>query len=81
MTWLLIYLILYKLYKNPMKKIYYIKDLERLLAVGRTTIFYWEVTGKIPKARRTPMGNYRWWTQGDLKRIKKIVKGRQLGSI
>lgn len=55
------------------QKKYYIKDLEKALSVGRTTIFYWEASGKIPKARRTPMGNYRWWTEQDIKGLKKIT--------
>ncbi len=58
-----------------MEKKYYIRDLEKTLGVGRTSIFYWEAAGKIPKAKRTPMGNYRYWTMADLKRIKKIIQG------
>jgi len=57
-----------------MKKRYYIKDLARILKVGRTLIYYWEATDKIPKARRTPMGNYRWWSARDVEQIKKIVE-------
>lgn len=57
-----------------MQKKYYIKDLEKALNVGRTTIFYWEASGKIPKAKRTPMGNYRWWIEEDVKKLKKMMK-------
>jgi len=56
-----------------MQKKYYIKDLEKALGIGRTTIFYWEASGKIPKAKRTTMGNYRWWTLEDIKKMKKIM--------
>lgn len=56
-----------------MQKKYYIKDIEKTFGVGRTTIFYWESTGKIPKAKRTPMGNFRWWTVQDVKRLRRIL--------
>ena len=52
---------------------YFIKDLEQLLGVGRKTYFYWEKTSKVPKAKRTPMGNYRYWTDDDIKELKKII--------
>ena len=58
-----------------MKKKYYIKDLENTLGVGRKTYFYWEKTGKVPKAKRTPMGNYRYWYDEDIKKLKKITRG------
>jgi len=60
-----------------MQKKYFIKDLEQALGVRRTTIFYWEAAGKIPKARRTSMGNYRWWSKPELERLRKIA-GRQV---
>lgn len=59
-----------------MKKQYFVRDLERVLGVKRKTYFYWEKTGKVPKAKRTPMGNYRYWTEADIKRLKKIITGR-----
>jgi DNA-binding transcriptional MerR regulator len=59
------------------KEKFYIRDVEKKLGVKRKTLFYWEATNKIPKARRTPMGNYRWWTLGELKKIKRIMKGRR----
>ncbi len=52
-----------------------VKDLEEQLNVKRTTLFYWEKTGKIPKAKRTPMGNYRYWSKEDVDKIKKLLKG------
>lgn len=57
-----------------MKK-YFIKDLEKILGVKRKTFFYWERTGKVPKARRTPMGNYRYWTEPEIRKLKKIITG------
>ena len=59
-----------------MKKKYFIKDLEKLLNVKRKTYFYWEKHGKIPKAKRTPMGNYRYWYEEDIKYLKKIIEGK-----
>lgn len=51
------------------------KDLEKILGVQRRTLFYWEKTGKIPKAKRTPMGNYRYWSKEDVEKIKRLLKG------
>ena len=54
--------------------LYFIEDIERILGVKRKTFYYWEKTGKIPKAKRDPMSNYRYWTEADLKRLKKITE-------
>ena len=56
-----------------MKKRYFIKNLEEILGIKRKTYFYWEKKGKVPKAKRTPMGNYRYWTKDDIKRLRKIT--------
>jgi len=56
-----------------MEKKYFVKDLEKMLSVKRVNIVYWEKTGKIPKASRTPMGNYRYWTKDDVEKIKKLL--------
>ena len=58
-----------------MEKQLFIKDLESALGVKRKTYFYWEKTGKVPKAKRTPMGNYRYWTEEEVGKLKKLVKG------
>lgn len=52
---------------------YYIRDLERMLGIKRKTLFYWEVHNKVPKAKRTPMGNYRYWTKDDINELKKLI--------
>jgi len=57
-----------------MEKKYFIKDLEKVLNTKRVNIVYWEKTGKIPKASRTPMGKYRYWTKEDVEKIKKLLK-------
>ena len=56
-----------------MKNKYYIEDLEKYLKVHRKTYYYWETKGKVPKANREPMSNYRYWTEDDLKKLKKIT--------
>jgi len=56
-----------------MEKRYFIKDLEKLLNIHRKTYYYWEANDKVPKAKRTPMGNYRYWTEEDIKKLKKIT--------
>ncbi len=58
-----------------MEKRYFIKDLEKKLGIKRKTYFYWEKTGKVSKAKRTPMGNYRYWTEEDIKKLKKLIEG------
>ena len=58
-----------------MKDKYFAKDLIEMLGVKRLTLFYWEKKGKIPKAKRTPMGNYRYWTKDDVGIIKRLLKG------
>ncbi len=57
-----------------MEKKYFMKDLEKLLGVSRLNIIYWEKTGKIPKAKRTPMGNYRYWSKDDIEKIKQLLR-------
>jgi DNA-binding transcriptional MerR regulator len=53
----------------------FIKDIEKILGVKREALFYWEKVGKIPKAKRTPMGNYRYWSKEDVEKIKRLLKG------
>lgn len=58
-----------------MKDKYFAKDLIEMFGVKRLTLFYWEKTGKIPKAKRTPMGNYRYWSHEDVEKIRKLLRG------
>ena len=58
-----------------MSKKLFAKDVMKILGVKRLTLFYWEKTGKIPKAKRTPMGNYRYWTPAEINKIKKLMEG------
>jgi len=59
-----------------MKKRYSIEDIERELGITRKTYYNWEDAGKVPKAKRDPMSNYRYWTEADLRNLKKLT-GRQ----
>jgi len=56
-----------------MEKKYYIEDVERILKVPRTTYYNWEKAKKVPRPKRDPMSKYRYWTETDLKRLKKIT--------
>ncbi len=59
-----------------MKKRFHIEDIENELGITRKTYYNWENSGKVPKAKRDPMSGYRYWTEEDLRKLKKIT-GRQ----
>jgi len=44
------------------------------LGVNKRTLFNWEDAGKIPKAKRDPMNNYRYYTKEDIALLKNITK-------
>jgi DNA-binding transcriptional MerR regulator len=46
------------------------------LGIYKRTLFNWEAAGKIPKAKRDPMNDYRYYTEEDVRHLKKIT-GRQ----
>ena len=50
------------------------QEVADILKVYKRTLFNWEMLGKIPKAKRDPMNNYRYWTEEDVMRLKKITK-------
>ncbi len=56
-----------------MEKRYLIKDIINALGICRKTYYNWESTGKIPKPKREPMSGYRYWTEDDMKKLKKIA--------
>lgn len=56
-----------------MQKKFFSRDLEKILKIKRRTLFYWEDTNKVPKAKRTSMGNYRYWTKNDVNKLKQII--------
>lgn len=45
-----------------------------IIGIYKRTLFNWEAAGKIPKARRDPMNNYRYYTKEDITLLKKITK-------
>lgn len=45
-----------------------------ILGVYKRTLFNWEASGKIPKAKRDPMNNYRYYIYTDIINLKKITK-------
>lgn len=49
------------------------QNVAEFLGVNKRTLFNWEATGKIPKARRDPMNNYRYYTDFDIKQLRKIT--------
>jgi DNA-binding transcriptional MerR regulator len=57
-----------------MGKRYFIADIEKILSINRRTYYNWEELGKIPKARRDPMSKYRYWTEEDIIKLKKITE-------
>ena len=58
---------------SAMESRYLIEDIERILKVSRKTYYNWEKAGKVPKAKRDPMSNFRYWTEEDLRKLKKIT--------
>lgn len=55
------------------EKRYSMKDIMKELGVTKNTIINWEAGKKIPRPRRDPMSNFRYWTAEDLKKLKKIT--------
>ena len=56
-----------------MKKRYYIEDIERELKICRKTYYNWEKSGKVFKAQRDPMSRFRFWTEADVKKLKRMT--------
>lgn len=52
---------------------YKISEVIKILGISRKTYYLWEDAGKIPKSKREPISGYRYWTEGDLRILKKIV--------
>ncbi len=56
-----------------MEKRYKANEVAKIIGVDKQTLFNWEVAGKIPKAKRDPMNNYRYYTDEDIKKLKRIT--------
>lgn len=50
------------------------QQVAEILGIYKRTLFNWETTGKIPKAKRDPMNNYRYYTKEDVILLRKITK-------
>jgi len=53
-------------------KTYLVNDVIKILKIPRNTLYNWEAKKKIPKPKRDPMSNYRYWSEVDLKKLKKV---------
>lgn len=49
------------------------QNVAELLGINKRTLFNWEAAGKIPKAQRDPMNNYRYYSDFDVKQLRKIT--------
>ena len=56
-----------------MERRYYLEELVKILKIPRSTYYNWERAGKVPEPKRDPMSNYRYWTEADIKKLKKIT--------
>lgn len=56
------------------KKYYTTKQICDILGISKKTLFLWEAKGKIPKAKRNGLSNYRFYTEKDIAILKKIAK-------
>jgi DNA-binding transcriptional MerR regulator len=54
------------------EKKYFVQDVMKELGIARRTIYNWERTKKIPKPKRDPMSNYRYWTEKDVNLLKRL---------
>jgi len=54
------------------EKKYFVQDIMKELGIARKTIYSWEMANKIPKPKRDPMSNYRYWTKKDVILLKKL---------
>ena len=60
--------------KNRNNNRYTAREVAEFLGVYKRTLFNWEKANKIPKAKRDPMNNYRYYTVEDVKELRKITK-------
>lgn len=52
---------------------YTAQEVADALGIDKRTLFNWEFAGKIPKAKRDPMNNYRYYTDNDIRQLKGIT--------
>ncbi len=56
-----------------MQKHYHISEVIKTLHISRKTLYLWDAAGKIPKPKREPMSGYRYWTEKDIQKLKKVT--------
>lgn len=49
-------------------------DVANMLKVNKMQLYRWEASGRLPKARRHPMNDYRVYTAEDVGKIKKRIE-------
>lgn len=49
------------------------QQVAEILCIYKRTLLNWEEAGKIPKAKRDPMNNYRYYTNADIKNLQRIT--------
>jgi len=54
------------------KRYYRVSDVCKALGIFKNTLYNWERLGKIPKAYRDPMSNWRLYSTEDVEVLKKI---------
>jgi len=52
---------------------YTTSDVARMLKINKMQLYRWEKAGRLPKAKRHPMNDYRVYTDKDLSKIKKLL--------
>jgi len=55
------------------KKIFTSGEVSEILGIRFYTMNYWEIVGKLPKAKRTETGQ-KYYTEEDIEMLKKKVK-------
>lgn len=60
-------------FRNRKIKRYLASEVAKILGISKKTLFNWEKARKIPKPKRDPMNNYRYYTEEDLAKLKKIT--------
>jgi len=56
-----------------MEKRYHLDEMIKMLGIPRSTYYNWERSRKVFLPKRDPMSHYRYWTEEDIKRLKKIT--------
>ena len=54
------------------KRYYRTSEVCKVLGIFKNTLYNWEKKGKIPRAHRDPMSNWRLYSKQDIDRIKRI---------